>query len=124
VILHLFQKQSDVEEILGTDNSANLIKEIDGFKRLCRDTLQGAVNKAKSSAEIQVDLLSQIAIVKMLTEGIRSQYKGFIENLNDVARKCEVSRNQDRNRAIKIKEKYRKTKTRFSLMLAMRFFNI
>ncbi len=105
MIFHLFQKQSGVEEILDTDNSTNLLKEIDVFKRLCRDTLKGAVNKAKSSAEIQVDLLSQIAIVKMLTEGIRSQYKELIEKLNDVARKYEVSRNQDRNRAIKIKEK-------------------
>lgn len=104
-IRHLFNKLADVEPIFGTDNTSNLAKEIEEFKRLCQDLLQGAINKAKTNAEIQVDLLAQIAVVKMLTAAIRSQYIKLLEDLNDVAREYEISPGQDQNRAVKIKEK-------------------
>ncbi len=105
VVRHFFNKLADVEQIFGADNTSNLVKEIDEFKRLCQDVLQGAINKAKSNAEIQIDLLAQIAVVKMLTEAIRSQHKKLLEDLNDVAREYEISPGQDQNRAVKIKEK-------------------
>ena len=105
VVRHLFNKLADVEQIFGADDASSLAREIDEFKRLCQDVLQGAINKAKSNSEIQIDLLAQIAVVKMLTKVIRSQHKKLIEDLNDVAREYEMSPGQDQNRAVKIKEK-------------------
>ena len=105
IVRHHFNKRADVESIFGAENTSNLAKETDEFKRLCQDLLQGAINKAKSNAEIQIDLLAQIAVVKMLIEAIRSQFKKLIEDLNDVAREYEMSPGLDQNRAVKIKEK-------------------
>ena len=82
------------------------------FKRLCSDVLQEAINKAKSDSEIQIDLIAQIAIVKMLTEEIQLQFKTLIDYLNNYARKLsniaqkyEISKNLSLSKYVQIKEK-------------------
>jgi len=112
IIRRLLGKHAGVEKLLDIDRASSPVTERDDFRRLCKDVLQEAINKAKSDSEIQIDLLAQIAIVKMLTEEIQHQFKALIDYLNNYARKLnavaqkyEISRNLSLSKYIEIKEK-------------------
>lgn len=105
VVRQLFFKHTKVKKFLDDDIDSSLVIEKDEFKRLCRDVLLAAVNKAKSDAEIQIDLLAQISMVKWLIAEVRYQYKKFMEDLNNFARKHELSSKEGLSNYIKIKEK-------------------
>jgi len=112
VIRQLLGKHAGVEKILEIDKESSPAKERDDFRRLCSDVLQEAINKAKLDSEIQIDLMAQIAIVKMLTEEIQRQFKALIDyinnyarKLNTVAQKYEASKNLSLSEYIKIKDK-------------------
>ena len=91
VVRLLFQKHAKIKKYLNLDKTRSLNIEQDEFKRLCRDVLHAAVNKAKSGSEIQIDLLAQMAVIKKLSEEIHRQHKTIIEDLNQFARKHEIS---------------------------------
>ncbi|MBW2620457.1 MAG: hypothetical protein JRC56_03875 [Deltaproteobacteria bacterium] len=112
VIRRLLGKHANVEKLLDIDRASSPAKERDDFKRLCSDVLQEAINKAKSDSEIQIDLIAQIAIVKMLTEEIQLQFKTLIDylnnyarKLNNIAQKYEISKNLSLSKYVQIKEK-------------------
>ncbi|MEA1949156.1 MAG: hypothetical protein U9N83_17875 [Thermodesulfobacteriota bacterium] len=112
VIRQLLGKHARVEKILGTDRASSPAKERDDFRRLCSDVLQEAINKAKLDSEPQIDLMAQIAIVKMLTGEIQRQFKALIDYLNNYARKLntvaqkyEISKNLSLSKYIQIKDK-------------------
>lgn len=105
VVRLLFQKHAKIKKYLNLDKTRSLNIEQDEFKRLCRDVLHAAVNKAKSGSEIQIDLLAQMAVIKKLSEEIHRQHKTIIEDLNQFARKHEISDSEGLNRYILIKEK-------------------
>ncbi len=112
IIRRLLGKYAGVEKLLGIDTASSPVTERDDFRRFCKDVLKEAINKAKSDSETQIDLLAQIAIVKMLTEEIQHQFKALIDYLNNYARKLnavaqkyEISRNLSLSKYIEIKEK-------------------
>ncbi|MBW1726942.1 MAG: hypothetical protein JRJ62_05050 [Deltaproteobacteria bacterium] len=112
VIRRLLGKHARVEKILGIDKTSSPAKERDDFRRLCSEVLKEAINKAKLDSEIQIDLMAQIAIVKMLTEEIKRQFKvltdylnNYARKLNTVAQKYEVSKNLSLSKYIQIKDK-------------------
>ena len=105
VVRLLFQKHAKIKKYLNFDKTRSLNIEQEEFKRLCRDVLHTAVNKAKSESEIQIDLLAQMAVIKKLSEEIQRQHKTVIEDLNRAARKHEISSREGLNRYIQIKEK-------------------
>ncbi len=117
VIRHLFGKHANVNSILGIDNASNLIKERDAFKRLYRDVLHIAINKAKSNSEIQIDVLAQIAIAKMLLENIRIVYESLLKKFQNMIREYEMSRRKIHSRTIKITERYTKIQENKKLIL-------
>jgi hypothetical protein len=112
IIRRLLGKHAGVEKLLDTDKASNPVAEKDEFRRLCKAVLQEAINKAKSDSEIQIDLLAQIAVVKMLTEEIHRQFKELIDYFNNYARKLsavaekyEISKNLNLGKYIELKEK-------------------
>lgn len=117
IIRHLFGKHANVNTILGIDNASNLIKEREAFKRLYRDILHIAINKAKSSSEIQIDVLAQLAIVKMLIENIQIVYESIITKFQNIIRKHEISRRKVHSKTIKITERYAKVQQNKKLIL-------
>jgi hypothetical protein len=117
LIRHLLGKHANVNSILGIDNAASLIKERDAFKRLYRNVLNAAINKAKSCSDIQIDFLAQIAIIKMLTENIRIAYESLIQTFQKIIREHELSRRKVHSRAIKITERYAQTQQHKKLIL-------
>ena len=112
IIRRLLGKYAGVEKLLDMDSTSSPVTERDEFRRLCKAVLQAAIHKAKSDSEIQIDLLAQIAIVKMLTEEIQRQFKELIDYLNNYARKLnavaqkyEISRDLSLSKYIEVKEK-------------------
>jgi hypothetical protein len=112
IIGRLLAKHAGVEKLLDINRASSPVMEREDFRRLCKNVLQEAINKAKSDSEIQIDLLAQIAIVKMLREEIRHQLKALIDSLNNyarqlnaVAQKYELSRNLSLSKYLEIKEK-------------------
>jgi len=112
IIRRLLGKYAGVEKLLGISTASSPVTEKDDFRRLCKDVLKEAINKAKSDSETQIDLLAQIAIVKMLTEEIQHQFNAltdyltnYARRLNAIAQKYEISRNLSLSKHIEIKEK-------------------
>jgi hypothetical protein len=105
LVRQLFLKHAKVKNILYMDDISSRVSERDEFKHHCRDVLRAAVNQAKSASEIQIDLLAQIAIIKKLTKEISSQFNTLSEDLNDIARKHEISTSEGLSGYIRIKEK-------------------
>ena len=105
LVYQLFLKHAKAQKILTIDPTSSLATERDEFKHLCRDVLHTAVNQAKSTSEIQIDLLAQITIVKKLAQDIPCQYNALIENFNDNAQRHEIASSEGLNSYIKIKEK-------------------
>jgi hypothetical protein len=105
LVRQLFLKHGKVKNYLDKDNTSSLVAEKDEFKHHCRDVLHAAVNQAKSASEVQIDLLAQIAIIKKLTKEISFQFNSLSEDLNDIARKHEISSSEGLSGYIKIKEK-------------------
>jgi hypothetical protein len=105
LVRQLFLKHSKMKNVLDMDDTSTLVSERDEFKHHCGDVLRAAVNHAKSASEIQIDLLAQIAIIKKLTKEISSQFNKLSEDLNDIARKHEISSSEGLSGYIRIKEK-------------------
>ena len=105
LIYQLFLKHAKAKKILNIDTTTSLVTERDEFKHFCRDVLHAAINQAKSSAETQIDLLAQIAIIKKLAKEIPRQYIKLIENINDNVRRFRTTSSKKLNQYIKIKEK-------------------
>ena len=132
IIRRMLAKHVGVEKLLNIDKTSTPVAERDDFRHSCKDVLQEAINKAKSDSEIQIDLLAQIAIVKMLTEEIQHQFKALIDYLNNYARKLnavaqkyEISRNLSHSKYIGIKEKLsdiQQKKKRILLNVAQEIF--
>jgi hypothetical protein len=105
LVRQLFLKHGKVKNYLDTNDTSSLVSEKDEFKHHCCDVLHAAINQAKSASEVQIDLLAQIAIIKKLTKEISLQFNTLSEDLNDIARKHEISSSEGLNGYIKIKEK-------------------
>jgi hypothetical protein len=105
LVRQLFLKHAKVKNVLDMDDTSSLASERDEFKHHCREVLRAAVNQAKSASEIQIDLLAQIATIKKLTKEISFQFNTLAEDLNDIARRHEISSSEGLSEYIRIKEK-------------------
>lgn len=76
------------------------------FKRLCQIVLLEAINRAKQEdADPQIDLLAQVAMVKLLVEEVRNQFDLLQHEFNNKIWEYEVSRRRDIAGLVKLKEK-------------------
>ncbi len=80
-------------------------EEKDSLKRICNDILLEGINKAKTNAEVQIDFLAQIALVKLFLEEIKSQYKNLVSQIEPLIRMFQLSPKHDQNDVFLIKEK-------------------
>jgi hypothetical protein len=67
-------KYAQAEEVLNIRNLRSSVKERDEFRRICGEVLQGGIHSAKAGEEIQIDLLGQVSVLKMIIESVREQY--------------------------------------------------
>lgn len=82
---------ADISASFNTENRFHWHNEISEFKRQCHALLLHGINKAKSSREIQIDVLAQIALVKLLSEAISQQFDEAVQHLKTVIRKQELA---------------------------------
>lgn len=90
ITFELILKYADAPRPFTINTDFNWFKEIAVFKRLCTQILTDGIDKAKSAREIQIDFLTQTAVVKMLTEEIHLQYEQVIQHCKTVIRKQEI----------------------------------
>ena len=118
IVRHFIANRSDSEKILDLAKAPLSSRDLEAYRESCLEFLKGAVNKAKSENEDQIDMLAQIAIIKMFIEEVHGQYDVLIKRLNDSARKLEISKHQDLKKTIKIKEKLSEVQKNKSAILA------
>jgi len=92
-IFQLIAKHGQITELSGVKEKFNWIQEIFDLKRLYRELLQDAINKARIGFEIQIDYLAQIAIATMVIKEVPKQFETCIRLLNDLLRENELHSN-------------------------------
>jgi class 3 adenylate cyclase len=104
IVSQLVARHCKVEKMLDMDR-ASWVREKHDFKHLCRHVMIDGIHKSKIDSEIQIDFLSQIAIVKMLEKEIRDQFDILIGRVKNHLRQQETSRLNDTREALKTKGK-------------------
>jgi hypothetical protein len=79
--------------------------EKDSLRRICNDILLDGINKAKVADEVQIDFLTQTALVKLFLEEIKYQYKNLVAQMEPLIRMYQLSTKHDQNDIFLIKEK-------------------
>lgn len=106
IILALIARHTDTEEILFPDKSPDIAKEKDHFSELCKDILKYGLNRSKLEKEIQIDIILQVAIVKLFLQEINRLYDSVSEQYKIALQRYEVSDNRDG--AFELKQKLSK----------------
>ena len=104
IAYRLLAEHSRTEEILGIDNVKGT-RERQEFGELCKELLLDGINKAKTGRQIQIDFLAQIAIAKMLTREIQSQYEVLLQRFKNNVWKNETAKGQHHASTIALKDK-------------------
>jgi len=65
--------------------------ETNEFKRLCHEILLHGINTAKAGHELQIDILAQVSVVKLLSETIGHQFDETVQHLKTVIRRHELA---------------------------------
>jgi len=94
IIFHLILKVAKAYEDLGIQ--FDWTKEIDDFRRLCRDIMLDAVKTAKmGEGEIQIDYLAQVAVCKFLVQEINKQFEELLSRFNNQVWEYESTEDDD-----------------------------
>jgi hypothetical protein len=66
------------------------------FKRFCRDVMLDAIEKSQKNGVVEIDMLAQIAIAKMILETIRLQFEKLVQRIRIAIRDQGLSHHQDK----------------------------
>lgn len=110
LLLNLLARHARVEDIFAIGEIRIGVKAGDHFKRRCREISVDGINKAKAAGEPQIDVLTQIALVKLILQELPSQYNALMERFRNVIRGFDTGQNQ--GEAIAWKKKMLKAKSR------------
>ncbi len=75
------------------------------LKQVCTEVLREGIQRAKSESEVQIDLLGQFAIAKMVLEETRREYRRLVTTFEVLVRDFELSRKYDEHEWLKMKAK-------------------
>jgi hypothetical protein len=87
------------------------------LRNLCKSILMDGINKAKSDAEVQIDLLGQAAVAKLFLEETGRQYGKLIANIEELVRTYGLFPNFDPMELFKLKEKLAEVKYNRTMIL-------
>lgn len=107
IVARLVARHAGVEKRSSDSKRVSWAKEVESYKRLYHEIMEGGVNKAKGQREIQVVYLVQAALYKMLLAEIRSQYEQLVGLLKKTVRKSELATHNDLAEAPKLKSRLR-----------------
>ena len=103
----LLAEKFGMEEALGIPPAKGM-KERRELGGLCRGLLLDGINKAKSEHQVQIDSLTQVAIVKMVVHEIQSQHTVLLHRFKNNLWKKENAKGRHHSSIIKLKEKLAK----------------
>jgi hypothetical protein len=91
LVFQLILHHAEVSAPFRTESRFHWHNESAEFKRQCHAILLHGINMAKSAREIQLDVLAQIALIKLLSEAISQQFEEAVQHLKTVIRKKELA---------------------------------
>ncbi len=86
---------AEVSPPFHTESRFHWHNETTEFKRLCHEILSYGINMAKAGREIQIDVLAQVSVVKMLSETIGHQFEETVQHLKTTIRKHELAQRME-----------------------------
>ena len=98
-------KYAQAEDVVNIKNPLSPVKERDAFRRICGEVLQGGVHSAKLHGEIQIDVLGQVAVFKMIIESVREQYAEITKTYQRCILAGEQAGQRDIKETIRLKER-------------------
>ncbi len=104
VAYRLITEHSGTDETLGVSHTKGN-KDRETFEVVCRDILLDGITKAKAARDVQIDLLAQVAMAKMLVSEIQVQYELLIKRFKSNLWQNETSKGQHHSSTIAFKEK-------------------
>jgi hypothetical protein len=104
IVRYLIANQTQAHKVMEIDIKPGWNDIQAKFENHYSAVLIGAVNMAKMQREIQIDLLAQTALVKMIIGEIRTQYEYMIQCYIKAIRKLELSSSKNLSTIIKLKE--------------------
>ncbi len=90
-IFLLLVRHTRSESILKVDRRANLFREMELFKRLCRNVHMEGINQAREARNPQIDHLTQMSVLKYVTCRMESRYTRLVDRYKRSIRECQVS---------------------------------
>ncbi|MBS3731446.1 MAG: hypothetical protein KGY42_00950 [Desulfobacterales bacterium] len=90
-IFQLILKHANTSGPLQTRQNLNWYQETEHFKAACTEVMTDAINQAKSAAQVQIDYLAQVSLVKWLMAEMQRQYDAAIQHFKSVIRRHEVT---------------------------------
>jgi len=105
--LFIVTRHTGTQQMLKTDRAAEWTKTKEQFKEDCTAVLTSAVHTAKSRKEIQIDLLAQVAVSKLIFDEVRTQFDRVIEHIEHVIRSVDLApqhETRDTSRSVNLKE--------------------
>lgn len=91
LIFQLIIYHAEASRPFFTENRIHWHNEFSEFKRQLHAILLHGINNAKSSREIQIDVLAQTALVKLFSETIANQFEEAVQHMKTVIRKHEIA---------------------------------
>lgn len=91
--LRLFAKHCQIENLVRSGKTPHWASEKNEFKKIIKDVLIDAIDKAKAFREIQIDFVAQTAIVKIFKKELHNQYEILIGLINKAIQKYDSSSN-------------------------------
>lgn len=107
IILALIAKHTNTEDILCHDKKLDIAGDKEQFITLCKDIMLRGFNQAKLEKEIQIDILIQTAVIKLLMLEINRIYESVSDQFKIALQKHEVT--GSRNEAVELKTKLSET---------------
>jgi hypothetical protein len=100
IVKHAGASESQMEDKKGSA----LAKEMQEFITLCKDLLQSAINKTKMDREVQINILVQTAISKIVLEETTNKYDVLVEHYKNIIREHEMAASRSISDIINLKE--------------------
>jgi len=89
ISLRLIARCLKAEEVLPNEEGSSWVREKEEFQRVYRSIMLESVSRTKLERNIQIDLLAQVAVTKLIVDSIPEQYEVFIQNFKEMIRKHE-----------------------------------
>ncbi len=91
IVPQIIAKNVQLNEFFRIDKPAVWAKKVTDFKQCYHQLIENAIYKSKQENNPQIDLLAQTAVMKLLIEGMRSQFDKTTTKIKNLIRKDQLT---------------------------------